>query len=189
MRRKRSAAPRITPDRAAQVLSMLIEAGKIGAQDVARALARRRQLIRDLKARLAAMEEGARLSGSPGPRASTRRRRRVRGRSVRRRVSRISRAQRAARQAQGRYLGAIRQLPARARAKVRVIREKSGVRAAIAEAKRMSRHPVKRTKRPATRARRATKRRPAKRRPEKAKKTQSSPASRNETVPAAETTK
>jgi hypothetical protein len=40
-------------------------------------------------------------------------------------------------QQQGRYMAAVRQLPKAARAKIKAVREKSGVRAAIAAAKRM----------------------------------------------------
>jgi hypothetical protein len=41
-------------------------------------------------------------------------------------------------QQQGRYMAAVRQLSKADRAKVKAIREKSGVRAAIAAAKRMA---------------------------------------------------
>lgn len=49
---------------------------------------------------------------------------------------RVSAATRAAWAAQGRYMAAVRRLPKAARARIKAIREKSGVRAAIAAAKR-----------------------------------------------------
>jgi hypothetical protein len=51
----------------------------------------------------------------------------------------ITAAQRRARQAQGRYLGAIRQLSQASRAKIREIRRKEGVQSAIAAAKKLAR--------------------------------------------------
>jgi hypothetical protein len=59
-------------------------------------------------------------------------------RPTRRRKRRISAATRKLYQQQGRYMAAVRRLPKADRAKVRAIREKSGVRAAIAAAKRMA---------------------------------------------------
>jgi hypothetical protein len=55
-------------------------------------------------------------------------------RSARRRPSAKARA---ARKAQGRYLGAVRLLSAANRAKVKAIREKKGIRAAITAAKKL----------------------------------------------------
>jgi hypothetical protein len=128
------AARRVTfsADRAAQALSILIHEGKLKAQDVARALRRRERLIRELTDKLSSLgheasDAAASLVGRRGPRAAGRKK-----------PARISKALRAARQAQGRYLGAIRRLPANSRAKVKAIREKSGVRTAIAAAKKMA---------------------------------------------------
>jgi hypothetical protein len=59
-------------------------------------------------------------------------------RRVARRKPRISAATRKIYQQQGRYMAAVRPLPKAARAKIKAIREKSGVRAAIAAAKRMA---------------------------------------------------
>ncbi len=50
----------------------------------------------------------------------------------------VSAALKATRQAQGRYLGAIRQLSKAARKQIKAIREKSEVKAAVAAAKRMA---------------------------------------------------
>lgn len=113
----------LAPSHAAHALSILIQDGKVKARDVARALRRREALIQELRARLAALGDGV-LAATRG-----------RGRKPGRRVSA---AQRAARQAQGRYLAAVRRLSKADRAKVKAIREKSGVRTAIAAAKRMA---------------------------------------------------
>src|SRR5690349_11733866 len=118
----------LSSSHAAHALSILIHDGKLKAQDVARALKRREALIRELRARLAALGEGiAETVGTKGP-----------GRKPRKTTRKISKAQRAARQAQGRYLGAIRRLSKADRAKVKAIRQKLGVRAAVAAAKRMA---------------------------------------------------
>jgi hypothetical protein len=169
--------------RAAYALSLLIEQRKIRRSDVALALKQRESMIRELQGRLAALEGGFEQASPP--------RSRLKEKGTRRRSphSRITPAQMRARRAQGRYLGAIRQLPAAARARVKAIRAKSGLRAALAAAKRMSRRPTKRTAPAARASRRRTKKRPARSRPRRAKKNQSSPASRNETAPAVATTR
>jgi len=134
---KRRRAFSLPPDRAARALSVLIDEGKLKLRDVTKALQRREKMIRELRAKLASL--GEEVSGAAS--RLTRRSRRKAGARIRKiatKTRRISKAQRAARQAQGRYLGAIRRLSAEARAKVRDIRAKSGVRAAIAAAKRMA---------------------------------------------------
>jgi hypothetical protein len=135
---KRRRTSFLSPDRAAQALSVLLHEGKLKLQDVTRALDRRAKMIRELRAKLASL--GEEVSGAASK--ITRRVRRKAGARTRKvvmKTRRISKAQRAARQAQGKYLGAVRPLSVEARAKVREIRAKSGVRAAIAAAKRMAR--------------------------------------------------
>jgi hypothetical protein len=132
-RARRSAS--LSPVRVAQALTVLVNEGKLKLQDVKRALDRREKMIRELREKLALL--GEEVSGAAS--RITRRGRRkaaARTRKVATKPRRVSKAQRAARQAQGKYLGAIRQLSAEARAKVKEIRAKSGVRAAIAAAKR-----------------------------------------------------
>lgn len=51
---------------------------------------------------------------------------------------RLSAARRAALELQGRYIGHIRNLPARQKARVRALREAKGVRAAISLAKKIA---------------------------------------------------
>jgi hypothetical protein len=127
----------LPPDRAARALSILIDEGKLKLRDVTKALDRREKMIRELRAKLASL--GEEVSGALSRvTRRTRRRASTRTRKVVTKTRRISKAQRAARQAQGRYLGAIRRLSVEARAKVKEIRAKSGVRAAIAAAKKMA---------------------------------------------------
>ncbi len=136
-RRKTAALPRISAEQARQALHVLVAEGRIAAREVTKALARREKLVRELKSRLTAlgedavgaMERAARGAGvSPGTRRAVKRRARVA----------ITAAQRAARQAQGRYLGAIRQLSKASRARIREIRKRQGVQAAIAAAKKLA---------------------------------------------------
>jgi hypothetical protein len=116
VRRKTRKALRLSAQHAGLALQMLIEEGRIAAGDVARALKNREKLIKELRARLAEIE------------------------SVSRPVARkaITRAQRVARQAQGRYMAAVRSLSEDARVKIREIRKESGVDAAIKAALKMS---------------------------------------------------
>lgn len=134
MRRKTKKALKLSAHHASIALGLLIADGKIAAKDVAAALKRREKLIKELRAKLSALEAAA---------APLARRVAADGRKAARRAApkarkAISRAQRAARQAQGRYLGAIRQLSRQARAKVKVIRKQSGVDAAIRAAVKMA---------------------------------------------------
>lgn len=108
-------------------LQMLLGEGKIAARDVARALQRREKLIRDMRAKLAVLEN---VSAPAARRLAAAGRKAVR-RAAPRAQKAITRAQRTARQAQGRYLAAIRTLSQDARTKIREIRKESGVDAAI----------------------------------------------------------
>jgi len=124
----------LSAEHAAAALQLLIEDGKVAAADVTRVLRRREELIRDLRARLSALEEAARPAANRVAKAS----RRV-ARSARPQARRaVSRAQKLARQAQGRYLAAIRSLSKEARAKVQAIRKSSGVVAAIKAARSLA---------------------------------------------------
>jgi hypothetical protein len=121
----------ITPDRAVNALRILIAEGKIAAADVTAALKRREQLIRDLRQRLLTLERGAmsamRMAGK-----------RVRDRAARRPKRKITAARRAALKLHGRYLGHIRTLPKAARSRIKAIRERSGVQAAIGAAQKLA---------------------------------------------------
>jgi len=127
MRRKTRKALDLTAHHAALALQMLIEDGKIAARDVAAALKRREQMVRELRAKLASLgEDAGKLGRAALGDAKTRR-------------QRLTQAQRVARQAQGRYMAAIRSLSKAARAKVKAVREESGVDAAIRAARKMAR--------------------------------------------------
>jgi aminopeptidase N len=134
VRRKTKKALKMTGDHAAVALQLLIEEGRIAAADVARALQRRDKLMRELRDRLSALENlalpAARRLASAGRKAVRR--------SAPRARKAISRAQKLARSAQGHYLAAIRGLSGEAKAKIKAIREKSGVRAAIRAARKMA---------------------------------------------------
>jgi hypothetical protein len=130
--RRRQANLRIGPVQAVQALSVLVSEGKIAARELYSALKRREKLIRDLRDRLAALERFTPFPMKPG---SVKRAAREVSRKAKRR---ISAATRAAWAAQGRYMAAVRRLPKAARVKIKAIREKSGVAAAIAAAKRMA---------------------------------------------------
>lgn len=115
-------------------LHMLLDEGKIAAADVGRALKRREKLIRELRARLAALENASR----PVARRLASAGRKAVRRAVPRARKAITRAQKAARQAQGRYMAAVRRLSEDARVKIREIRKESGVDAAIKAALKMA---------------------------------------------------
>ena len=135
MRRKTRKALRLSAHHASVALQMLIEEGKIAAADVTRALQRREKLILEMRARLAALESAS----APTIRRVARATRKATRRAVRRAAPKarkaITRAQRLARQAQGRYLAAIRTLSKEAKAKIQQIRKDSGVDAAIKAAR------------------------------------------------------
>ena len=94
-------------------------------------------MVSELRKRLAVLE-GVNAKNGPFPMRAAAVRRAGR-KATRKAKRRVSAARRAAMRAQGRYLGAIRQLSKAARKKIKAIREKSGVKAAIAAAKRMTR--------------------------------------------------
>jgi len=134
VRRKTKKALKVSAHHASIALQLLIEDGKIAATDVRKALANREKMIKDLRARLVALETAA---------APVARRIRRAGRKAARRAGppakkAISRAQRVARQAQGRYMAAIRQLSKDARQRIKAVRQQSGVAAAIKAAKKMA---------------------------------------------------
>jgi hypothetical protein len=128
VRTKTAKALRLTGEHAAYALQMLIEDGKIASKDVIQALRRREKTVRELRARLLALGDDvskAVVRAAKDPRVQRARRE-------------ITKAQRTARQAQGRYMAAVRQLSREARKKVKAIRIKSGVDAAIREARRLA---------------------------------------------------
>lgn len=141
MTRQRRSSFGLSGEQAQAALAVLVHEGKLATGEVQKAIKRHRHLVTDLRAKLAVLEEGAGklgkrvLKDGPFPmagKASTARRK------VARRKPRISAATRKMYQAQGRYMAALRQLSKDARKQIKTIREKSGVRAATAAAKKMA---------------------------------------------------
>jgi hypothetical protein len=131
LKRKTTKPLNITADRAAHVLHILIAEGKLTAKHVSDALKRREEMIHELRQRLDALERGAVSAVEGVGRKITRKA----GRKPKRRMTATRRA---ALQLHGRYLGHIRTLPKATKAKVKAIREKSGVHAAIGAARRVA---------------------------------------------------
>jgi hypothetical protein len=124
--------PSISGDAAIAALKWLVARQKIKAKDVTAALKQRERLVEEIRERLEALgSDGLRLLG---PRAVS-----GRARGQRRRKKPISKARQAAWRAQGRYLAAVRRLPKASRLQVRTIREKKGMKAALAAAKKLRR--------------------------------------------------
>jgi hypothetical protein len=142
MARQRRSTIALSAEQARQALGVLVHEGKLAAGEVQNAIKRHKHLVTDLRAKLAALEKGAEKIGSrllkDGPFPMARKARTPR-RKVARRKPRISAATRKIYQQQGRYMAALRNLSKQARAKVKAIRGKSGVRTAIAAAKGMAR--------------------------------------------------
>ena len=138
MRRKTRKALNLSAHHAGVALHMLVEEGKIAAGDIAKALKNRERMIKELRKRLAALETSARPMARRLASAGRRAARRTARRAAPRARKAITRAQRIARQAQGRYMAAVRSLSADARVKIREIRKESGVDAAIKAARKMA---------------------------------------------------
>ncbi len=134
MRRRRKGL-NISADDARQALAILVSEGKIAAHEITRAIERRQKLIREIRERLEQLgAEGASFAMKAARRARPVIRRSARkaakaGRKGAKRA--LSAATRAKYQAQGRYMAAVRSLPKAVRKKIRQVREKSGVDAAI----------------------------------------------------------
>jgi hypothetical protein len=131
LKRRTRKALKLTAERAAHALHVLISEGKLATTDVAHALRRRAVMIADLRERLAALEGGV-VSGIAQARKAV-------TRKPERKKPRLSAATRAKYRWQGKYLSAMRPLSKQNRAKVRAIRAKSGVKAAIQKAKKLIR--------------------------------------------------
>jgi hypothetical protein len=121
---------RVGANDARRALQALMKEGRITARDVERVLGRFDKRIAKLRRELSELTGEsiayARKAGRRGARVA------------RRAVRRLSRQARANLQLQGKYMAAVRALPKIARAKIKAIRKSSGVRAAIAAAKKMA---------------------------------------------------
>ncbi len=142
MARRRKSTVALSADQAQKAMAVLIQEGKLTAGELWKALQRRDRLIRALRESLAALGEGAGSIGKrlfKGSLLRTRTRRvRTAGKRPARRKPRISAETRKKFQAQGRYMAALRNLSKVSRTKVKAIRKKSGVEAAISAAKQMA---------------------------------------------------
>ncbi len=124
---------KLSPNQAHYALGVLISQGKIREAHVEKALKGRDEEIRSLRERLAALEQVS-------PPSASRARRRRRGRPAARKAParrgiRMSPRVRALRQLQGKYMGYVRRLKPADKARVRSVREKQNIEAAIKLAK------------------------------------------------------
>ena len=129
MPQRKGPFPRLSPDQAHAALRWLHAIGRVKASDIASALRRRDQLVHEIKERLEQLG-GEGLRFLRGPEGLQKRARKA--------PKRVSKAARAAWKTQGRYMAAVRRLSKADRGKIKGLREKSGVRAAIAAAKKMA---------------------------------------------------
>jgi hypothetical protein len=113
----------LTANEAQYVLSTLLKQGKLRATHIRAALRVRREEIRQLRERLAALEASAGAAVAPA-RSAAKRRPAARRRKLSRRVRNLRRLQ-------GRYMGLVRRLKSAEKAKIRSVREKQGMLAAI----------------------------------------------------------
>ena len=120
----------LTPQQSHYVLKALMSEGRVRMSQVERALRGRDEEIRSLKERLASLEAMGSDSGGGS---------RSRGRAARPgRRRRMSPRLRALRRLQGKYMGYVRRLKPAEKARVRAIREKQGMAAAIRLASSMA---------------------------------------------------
>jgi hypothetical protein len=117
---------RITPAESHYVLQSLMSQGRVRLNQVKAVLKGRSKVIAELRERLASLEGmrggGARRGGRKAA-ASTR--------STKKRRVAISPKVRALRRLQGKYMGYVRRLKPAEKARVREVREKQGMQAAI----------------------------------------------------------
>jgi len=140
MARCRRSTLAISAEQAQQALAFLVHEGKLAANDVRKAFARREKLIREIKERMAALGvEGIEAGKMARKRAlKAFRTAEKASRPARKRAKhKISAATRKLYRLQGKYMSVLRPLSKEARAGIKAVREKSGIDAAIAAAKRM----------------------------------------------------
>jgi hypothetical protein len=122
---------KFSPTQAHYALNVLMSQGKLRVAHIRKALKTREQEIRSLRERLAALELFA-----PGAPKTARRGRPARAaRKARVRRIKMTPRVRALRQLQGKYMGYVRRLKPAEKTRVRAVREKQGMQAAIRLAK------------------------------------------------------
>ena len=122
---------KLSPSQSHYVLGVLMSQGRVRAGHVQSALRGREEEIRSLRERLAALEQ---LSAGAARGGRRRRGRRAARPSATRRARRrapLSPKVRALRRLQGKYMGYVRRLKPAEKARVRSVREKQGMEAAI----------------------------------------------------------
>jgi hypothetical protein len=124
----------MTPSEAQYALQRLISQGKLRESQVRAVLNGRSQEIAALREQLAALEG---IDGRGSRRGARRTSRGSRAPARRRRVA-ISPKVRALRRLQGKYMGYVRRLKPAEKARVRAVREKQGMQAAIQLASSLS---------------------------------------------------
>ena len=112
---------KISAEQAQYVLDTLMKQGRVRWTQIQKVLRGRLEEIRRLRERLTSLEALVRRSASPA--------RRGRARKVVRR--KMSPKTRALRRLQGKYMGHVRNLKASDKARVKAVREKQGIGAAI----------------------------------------------------------
>jgi len=126
----------LTPNQSHYVLSALVSQGKVRPSQVQATLKGRQREISKLRERLAALEG---LGPSSRGRGGRRRGGRRRAAAGTRRRPRMSARVRALRRLQGKYMGFVRRLKLAEKARVRAVREKHGIAAAIRMAAALAR--------------------------------------------------
>lgn len=122
---------KLTPSQSHYVLAVLMSQGKVRAGHVRGALRGRQEEIRSLRERLAALEQLSVGRPPRGRRRAARRGKARRAAASRRRRAPLSPKVRALRRLQGKYMGYVRRLKPAEKARVRSLREKQGMGAAI----------------------------------------------------------
>lgn len=119
----------ISAQDARQILSVLLNEGKVSRQQAKSALARYRKRVSELRSQLAILEgkDGSFPPGRPTERRAARRARR----------KQVSPKRLKAMRQQGAYLAAVRPLKPADRAKIKAVRQEKGFSAAVAEARRL----------------------------------------------------
>lgn len=125
--------PNLTPSESHYVLHALLSSGALRATQVEKALRGRADEIRMLRERLASLESISPASGGSASKPGGRRRgRRAAAKPAAARPRRrMSAKTRALRRLQGKYMGLVRGLKVSEKARVRAVREKQGMAAAI----------------------------------------------------------
>jgi hypothetical protein len=138
MAKRRGSFASISAEEAQKALAYLVHEGTVTARAVQKALQRREKLIREIRERMVALGvESLGASAKIGKSAiASLRRAEKSSRKPRRKA--VSAATKAARQFQGQYMSALRRLSKEAKKQVKEIRKQSGVKAAIAAARKLA---------------------------------------------------